>query len=54
MLVTITLAEDGGKTRMTFHQAIFESVEDRDGHREGWSSSFDLLERYLVADQANA
>lgn len=54
MLVTITLAEDGGRTRMTFHQAVFESVEDRDGHREGWSSSFDLLERYLVADQANA
>jgi uncharacterized protein YndB with AHSA1/START domain len=48
MLVTVTFAEDDGKTRMTFHQAVFESVEDRDGHREGWSSSFDLLEAYLA------
>ena len=48
MLVTVTFAEEDGKTRMTFHQAAFESVEGRDGHQEGWSSSFDLLEAYLA------
>ncbi len=48
MLVTVSLAEHDGKTRMTFHQALFESVEDRDGHRDGWSSSFDVLAEYLA------
>jgi uncharacterized protein YndB with AHSA1/START domain len=32
-LVTITFANDGGKTRMTFHQTPFQSVGERDGHR---------------------
>ena len=48
MLVTVTFAEHDGKTRMTFHQALFESVADRDGHQEGWSSSFDVLAEYLA------
>lgn len=46
-LVTITLAEHGGKTTMTFHQAEFESVEQRDGHRGGWNSAFDRLAEHL-------
>ena len=54
MLVTVTFAAHGGKTRMTFHQALFESIEDRDGHEEGWNSSFDLLADYLAKDQVNA
>jgi uncharacterized protein YndB with AHSA1/START domain len=49
MLITITLAEREGKTEMTFHQAVFDSVEDRDGHRGGWSESFDKLAWYLAA-----
>ena len=48
MLVTVTFAEHGGKTTMTFHQARFESVADRDGHQDGWSSSFDVLAEYLA------
>jgi uncharacterized protein YndB with AHSA1/START domain len=48
MLVTVSFAEHEGKTRMTFHQALFESVADRDGHRDGWSSSFDMLAEYLA------
>lgn len=32
---------------MTFHQAEFESAEDRDGHEQGWSESFDKLEAFL-------
>jgi uncharacterized protein YndB with AHSA1/START domain len=49
MLITITLADRGGRTEMTFHQAAFESAEDRDGHIQGWSESFDKLAQYLAA-----
>ncbi len=47
-LVTVTLTEQGHKTRMTFHQAIFESVESRNSHQTGWSECFDRLEAYLA------
>jgi uncharacterized protein YndB with AHSA1/START domain len=46
--ITIRLTElDGGRTRMDFHQAFFDSVDQRDGHNKGWNSSFDRLEEYL-------
>jgi uncharacterized protein YndB with AHSA1/START domain len=48
MQITITFAEREGKTEMTFSQGVFESAEDRDGHREGWSESFDRLAEYLA------
>jgi uncharacterized protein YndB with AHSA1/START domain len=48
MLITIALAERDGKTEMTFSQSVFESAEDRDGHRGGWSESFDKLADYLA------
>jgi uncharacterized protein YndB with AHSA1/START domain len=48
MLVTVSFAERNGKTEMTFSQAVFESVEDRDGHEQGWSESFDRLAQYLA------
>jgi uncharacterized protein YndB with AHSA1/START domain len=47
MLISITFADRGGATEMTFAQAEFESTEDRDGHREGWSESFDKLAAFL-------
>ncbi|HKS62645.1 MAG TPA: SRPBCC domain-containing protein [Xanthobacteraceae bacterium] len=57
-LVSITFAEEGGKdgkkTRMTFRQTPFVSVEERDGHTEGWTSSFDRLEEALAAMQGRA
>jgi uncharacterized protein YndB with AHSA1/START domain len=47
-LVTITFDErDGGKTMMTLRQAVFNTRENRDGHRFGWNSSFDRLGDYL-------
>jgi uncharacterized protein YndB with AHSA1/START domain len=49
MLVTIALAEHDRGTEMTFTQAVFESAEDRDGHRDGWSESFDRLAAYLAS-----
>ena len=48
-LVTITFAEEGGKTRMTFRQTPFISLDERDGHTDGWSSTFDRLDEALVA-----
>ena len=47
--VTITLADLAGKTRLTLHQAVFESTEVRDAHNNGCSSSFDCLAEYLAA-----
>ena len=46
-LVTATFTEHEGKTKLTFHQAVFTSVEIRDGHAEGWNQSFDMLAEYL-------
>jgi uncharacterized protein YndB with AHSA1/START domain len=47
-LITISFTElDDGKTQMDFHQAFFDSLSQRDGHYQGWNSSFDCLSDYL-------
>ncbi len=51
-LVTITFADENGKTRMTFKQAPFKSVEERDGHEGGWSEAFDKLAAYAAGMKA--
>lgn len=48
-VVTVRFEEERGKTRMTFHQASFDTAETRDGHELGWSESFDMLAEYLAA-----
>lgn len=48
-LVEITLVERDSKTHMTFRQTPFQSDGERDGHRGGWSSSFDRLDELLTA-----
>lgn len=48
-IVTITLADQGPKTLLTLHQAPFQSSGERDGHGEGWGSSFDRLAAHLDA-----
>lgn len=47
-LVTITFADQNGKTLMTFRQIPFQSEEERDGHREGWGSMFDRIDAGLL------
>jgi uncharacterized protein YndB with AHSA1/START domain len=47
MLVTVTLAERGGKTEMTFRQTGFVSAASRDGHEGGWTEAFDRLAEHL-------
>jgi uncharacterized protein YndB with AHSA1/START domain len=52
-LVSVAFADEGGKTRLTFHQAPFSTIEDRDSHVEGWSGVMDRLAAYLaVGDHA--
>jgi len=46
-LVTISLEDLGGQTRMTLRQGVFESVTARDDHEGGWTSSFSRLADYL-------
>lgn len=47
-VVTVNFADEGGKTRMTFHQARFTSTKSRDSHVEGWNESFDMLAEHLA------
>jgi hypothetical protein len=47
-LVTVTFAEQGGKTLLTLHQATFETVGTRDDHRRGWRSCLDRFAEYLA------
>jgi uncharacterized protein YndB with AHSA1/START domain len=47
-LLTVTFADLGGRTRLTLHQAVFESVSACDDHRRGWSSSLDKLAEYIA------
>ncbi|MDY0884493.1 SRPBCC domain-containing protein [Dongia soli] len=52
MLVTVTFAErEDGTTLMTFRQELFDTIENRDGHRDGWDSTFDRLADHLAAIQ---
>ncbi|NJM92610.1 MAG: SRPBCC domain-containing protein [Rhodospirillaceae bacterium] len=50
-LITVTFAEQGGQTRMTFRQAFFESIEQRDSHNEGWSECFERLAQFLAGER---
>jgi uncharacterized protein YndB with AHSA1/START domain len=50
-LVTVTFADIGGKTRLTLHQAIFESVAARDDHRRGWTGALEHFAAYLSAHE---
>ena len=47
-VTTVTFEEHDGKTRLTLHNGVFESVASRDSHRSGWSSSLDRLAEYVA------
>lgn len=48
-LVTIDFdALAAGRTRMTFRQAPFQSLSERDGHTTGWTECFDRLEAFVA------
>ena len=47
-LVTIELLEAPGGTRLELTHEVFETEEQRDRHRHGWSGCFDCLEQALA------
>jgi uncharacterized protein YndB with AHSA1/START domain len=47
-LLTLTFEDHAGKTKLTLHQAVFESATACDAHRGGWNSSLDRLAEYLA------
>ena len=48
--ISIQFADVGGKTRMTFRQAFFETAENRDEHGKGWTECFERMARYLAGE----
>ncbi len=48
-ILTVTFEDQGGKTKLTLHQAVFESVTARDEHNFGWNSSLNRFADYLAA-----
>ena len=48
-LLTLTFEEYGRKTKLTLHQAGFESLSSRDSHREGYLSTLERLDAYVTA-----
>lgn len=47
-LVTISFADLGKQTRLTLHQANFETVTARDDHQGGWTSCLERFAEYLA------
>ena len=45
--LTLLFEDLGEKTKLTLHNAIFESVTARDAHNNGWTSALDCLAEYL-------
>lgn len=46
-ILTITLEDLEGKTKLTLHQAIFDSDANAAAHRSGWSDALDRMAEYL-------
>lgn len=50
-VITVSFEDaEGGKTKMIFRQAFFESQDDRDGHAGGWGECFERLDDLLAAE----
>ena len=43
-----SFSEAGDKTRLTLHQAVFESLEARDAHNDGWTTCLERLAAYVA------
>ena len=48
-LVTVSFVEAGGKTKLTLHQAAFDTAAARDAHQGGWTSCLERFADYLAA-----
>jgi uncharacterized protein YndB with AHSA1/START domain len=53
-ILTVTFADTGGgKTRLTLHQAMFETASARDAHHTGWASCLERFAAYLATAPAD-
>lgn len=50
-VVTVSFEDERGKTRLTLHQGVFESVTARDDHVRGWTEALEHLAAYLTQAQ---
>jgi uncharacterized protein YndB with AHSA1/START domain len=48
-VVTVTFEDLGDKTKLTLHQAVFATTEDRDEHVGGWTECLARLAAYVEA-----
>lgn len=48
LLTTVTFAEQGRKTKLTLHQAVFETVEGCNDHQGGWTSCLERFGEYMT------
>lgn len=46
-VVSVTLVEHAGGTRLTLHHAIFQSTRDRNEHVGGWTECLERLGSYV-------
>jgi len=53
-IITVTLADDDGKTSLTAQQGPFATPEDRDSHAQGWNVAFDELAAYVASASGGA
>jgi uncharacterized protein YndB with AHSA1/START domain len=49
-LLTISLEDADGGTKLTLRQAEFATRESRDGHRDGWNECLDKLQSVLESE----
>lgn len=47
-VVTVTLEEHLGQTKLTLHHALFDTTEDRNSHQDGWTECLDRLAEYVT------
>jgi uncharacterized protein YndB with AHSA1/START domain len=50
-LVTVTFIERGDKTELILRQVVFETVEARDNHQRGWTSTLERFAEYLAQNR---
>ncbi len=48
LLTTVTFAEQGRKTKLTLHQAAFETAEGCNDHQGGWTSCLERFGEYMT------
>jgi len=46
-VVTVSFADEGGRTKLTLQQAVFETGSARDDHVRGWTEALEHLVEYL-------